>query len=246
MGRILCSVTDDSLGWHDALGGLLGRRRRPGQVRRGALSGAPQRLPPNAHDGFLIELAKYGLGPRDLSPNVNFFSKVAVGRGRRDGLSSRALRAGQLRRTAGRDERPADPQHLPAPARPEPALRAEAGPSRVRRVPPPGPDDPCRTVPARERARLHPHGAVLSYERHHDRAKARSTRPQAVYSEIVPAGESWIHPIAQGQTFRIVDLEGNQAVDTLFYNAARHARTATTSRTRSAPRATSISRPGRA
>ena len=43
---------------------------------------------------------------------------------------------------------------------------------------------------------------------------------RAVYSEIIPAGESWIHEIKRGQVFRIVDLEGNQAVDTLFYNAA--------------------------
>ena len=42
----------------------------------------------------------------------------------------------------------------------------------------------------------------------------------AAYSHIIPAGESWLHPINRGQTFRIVDLEGNQAVDTLFYNAA--------------------------
>ena len=41
----------------------------------------------------------------------------------------------------------------------------------------------------------------------------------AVYRQVVPAGESWIHPIARGQTLRIVDLEGNQAVDTLFYDA---------------------------
>ncbi len=41
----------------------------------------------------------------------------------------------------------------------------------------------------------------------------------AIYSEIIPAGESWIHPIGKGQTFRIVDLEGNQAVDTLFYDS---------------------------
>lgn len=41
----------------------------------------------------------------------------------------------------------------------------------------------------------------------------------AVYSEIVPAGEAWLHPVMAGQTLRIVDLEGNQAVDTLFYNA---------------------------
>ncbi|MGI4789278.1 MAG: urea amidolyase associated protein UAAP2 [Janthinobacterium lividum] len=45
----------------------------------------------------------------------------------------------------------------------------------------------------------------------------------ALYSAIIPAGESWIYPVSQGQRFRIVDLEGNQAVDTLFYNAADYA-----------------------
>ncbi len=42
---------------------------------------------------------------------------------------------------------------------------------------------------------------------------------RAQHREIVPAGESWIHLVKKGQIFRIVDLEGNQAVDTLFYNA---------------------------
>jgi len=42
---------------------------------------------------------------------------------------------------------------------------------------------------------------------------------EAIYSEVVPAGEFWIHQINAGQIFRIVDLNGNQAVDTLFYNA---------------------------
>ncbi len=46
---------------------------------------------------------------------------------------------------------------------------------------------------------------------------------EALYSAIIPAGESWIYPIDRGQTFRIVDLEGNQAVDTLFYAAADYA-----------------------
>ncbi len=40
----------------------------------------------------------------------------------------------------------------------------------------------------------------------------------AVHREIVPAGNYWMHEVRRGQTFRIVDLEGNQAVDTLFYN----------------------------
>jgi urea carboxylase-associated protein 1 len=42
---------------------------------------------------------------------------------------------------------------------------------------------------------------------------------QATYETVVPAGESWIHEIPKGHYVRIVDLEGNQAVDTLFYNA---------------------------
>ncbi len=41
----------------------------------------------------------------------------------------------------------------------------------------------------------------------------------AIYRQVIPAGEPWIHEIARGQYFRIVDLHGNQAVDTLFYNA---------------------------
>lgn len=41
----------------------------------------------------------------------------------------------------------------------------------------------------------------------------------AVYDFTLPAGESWLHEVQQGQVLRILDLEGNQAVDTLFYNA---------------------------
>src|SRR5215831_1403598 len=41
----------------------------------------------------------------------------------------------------------------------------------------------------------------------------------AIYRRVIPAGEPWIHEIKAGQVLRIVDLEGNQAVDTLFYNA---------------------------
>jgi len=42
---------------------------------------------------------------------------------------------------------------------------------------------------------------------------------QAVYRHIIPAGEPWTHEVRAGQTLRIVDLEGNQAADTLFYDA---------------------------
>jgi urea carboxylase-associated protein 1 len=42
----------------------------------------------------------------------------------------------------------------------------------------------------------------------------------ATYDAIVPAGEPWIHEILRGQHFRIIDVEGNQAADTLFYNTS--------------------------
>ena len=41
----------------------------------------------------------------------------------------------------------------------------------------------------------------------------------AVYDATVLAGDPWIHEVRKGQTVRILDLEGNQAADTLFYNA---------------------------
>jgi urea carboxylase-associated protein 1 len=39
-----------------------------------------------------------------------------------------------------------------------------------------------------------------------------------VHDEVVPARAPWDHPLKAGQTLRIVDLEGNQAVDFLIYN----------------------------
>ncbi len=42
---------------------------------------------------------------------------------------------------------------------------------------------------------------------------------RVAYERIIPAGEFFKHEIKKGQIFRILDLEGNQAVDTLFYNA---------------------------
>ncbi len=40
---------------------------------------------------------------------------------------------------------------------------------------------------------------------------------QAMHDEVVPAGDGWLYELARGQVLRIEDLEGNQAVDTLFF-----------------------------
>jgi urea carboxylase-associated protein 1 len=41
----------------------------------------------------------------------------------------------------------------------------------------------------------------------------------ACVSKVIPAGDYWLHTVLKGQTLRILDLEGNQAADTLFFNA---------------------------
>jgi urea carboxylase-associated protein 1 len=42
---------------------------------------------------------------------------------------------------------------------------------------------------------------------------------QALHDQTLESGLGWTHVLLPGQIFRITDLEGNQAVDTLFYNA---------------------------
>jgi uncharacterized protein len=53
----------------------------------------------------------------------------------------------------------------------------------------------------------------------HMLTESRLDPEAAVMDVAVLAGEPWIGVIAEGQTLRIVDLAGNQAVDTLFYSA---------------------------
>jgi len=79
MGRILCSITDDTRGWHDPLGGH--NDAHAVREKYGPSSYQKQRNAwhRNTRDNLLAELGKYGLGLRDLSPNVNFFNKVVVG-----------------------------------------------------------------------------------------------------------------------------------------------------------------------
>ncbi len=43
---------------------------------------------------------------------------------------------------------------------------------------------------------------------------------KAVYDVTIPANKPWSHVVKRGQVLRIIDLEGQQAVDTLFYSAA--------------------------
>lgn len=55
--------------------------------------------------------------------------------------------------------------------------------------------------------------AVLNY------VESERKMADAIFDQTVPAGKGWTHVLEPGQVLRIVDLKGNQAVDTLFYDA---------------------------
>jgi urea carboxylase-associated protein 2 len=78
MGRILCSVTEDTVGWHDPIAGISNAAQVEKKYGKLTYQQARNNWRQNARDGLLIELGKYGLGPRDLHATVNFFSKVTV------------------------------------------------------------------------------------------------------------------------------------------------------------------------
>ncbi|ROO25345.1 urea carboxylase [Salinisphaera orenii MK-B5] len=79
MGRIFASIIEDDLGWHDSVGGNLHARH---MIDKGwqpvSFQAALNDRTQTGHDSFLIELAKYGLGARDLAANLNLFSKVVA------------------------------------------------------------------------------------------------------------------------------------------------------------------------
>ena len=185
----------------------------------------------NGHDSFLVEGGKYGLGRRDLAANVNWFSKVAVARRRHHDLRRRTTRsAGDARRPALRDGHAGAAAHLPAPARPGAEYPRRPVRYQLSQADPVAADDYCRNFRPGERARLReqPHlpprarrgAAPRDSRRAPPKPTLEARPPRRVYRRrrarrrILDARRC-----ERGQTLRIVDLEGNQAVDTLFYNA---------------------------
>ena len=145
MARILCSITDDTLGWHDPLGGCSDAALVASKYGDLSYQQARNEWHQNALDGFLIELEKYGLGPRDLMMNINFFSKVEVlDDGSMHFVTGNAVAGDYVELRAEMNtlvilnscQHPMDPSSTYASKQVELTLK---------RVPNPGPNDPCRT-----------------------------------------------------------------------------------------------------
>jgi uncharacterized protein len=78
MGRVLCSITADTVGWHDPIAGISNAALIEKKYGKLTYQQARNGWHQNARDGMVIELGKYGLSSRDLHATVNFFSKVTV------------------------------------------------------------------------------------------------------------------------------------------------------------------------
>jgi urea carboxylase-associated protein 2 len=144
MGRVLCSITADSVGWHDAITGhgtAAHGRAKYGEGNYQTLRNDWYR---NTRDNFLVELGKYDLGKRDIVANLNFFVKVAVDEQGQLGFVPGHSKAGdfvELRAemntlvVLSNTPHPLDPSKVYAPKPALLTLRAGA---------PAGPEDPCR------------------------------------------------------------------------------------------------------
>lgn len=78
MGRVLCSITGDTLGWHDTVCGVSDAAQVLAKFGPASYQTHHNAMYRNGRDSLLIELEKWGLGKRDLVANVNFFSKIAA------------------------------------------------------------------------------------------------------------------------------------------------------------------------
>lgn len=78
MGRVLCSISDDTVGWHDTVGGYLSDKALDHKYQVERYQKARNDWTLSGEHSFMVELAKYQLGLRDTCANLNLFSKVAA------------------------------------------------------------------------------------------------------------------------------------------------------------------------
>jgi urea carboxylase-associated protein 2 len=76
MGRIFCSIIRDDTNWIDTVGGLTNKHKVEKKWGTRNYQTDRNNWLQNGHDSLLVEVAKYGLGKRDLAANINIFSKV--------------------------------------------------------------------------------------------------------------------------------------------------------------------------
>lgn len=78
MGRVMCSITEDTCGWHDTMSGVSNAALVRAKYGESSFQQQRNAFYKNGEDSLLVELGKHGLSARDLASTINFFSKVVV------------------------------------------------------------------------------------------------------------------------------------------------------------------------
>lgn len=77
-GRVLASIVEDSLGWHDSISGYTTRRLTDGKYGKTSYQQQGNDYYRCGEENFKVELIRNNMSKRDLVPCVNLFSKVYV------------------------------------------------------------------------------------------------------------------------------------------------------------------------
>ena len=153
MGRVLCSITEDSIGWHDTISGHSNAALVESKYGSASYQACRNDYHRNARDSFLIELTKWGLGPRDLVPNLNFFSKVVSDDAGRLTFAPGNSKAGDYIELRFEMDTLVVLNTCQHPLDPDPQYRPRNVRLEVFRALPPAADDVCRrSRPENERA----------------------------------------------------------------------------------------------
>ncbi|NOV01708.1 urea amidolyase associated protein UAAP1 [Paenibacillus planticolens] len=75
-GRVLASIVEDSIGWHDPLGGYTSRAGTDAKYGATTYQELRNERLRSGQENFAVELVRNGLNMRDMMPVLNLFSKV--------------------------------------------------------------------------------------------------------------------------------------------------------------------------
>jgi urea carboxylase-associated protein 2 len=75
-GRVLASIVQDSVGWHDTMGGYITRRQVDAQYGKTPYQEKRNDWLRSGEENFLVALTMNSMTRRHLTANVNLFSKV--------------------------------------------------------------------------------------------------------------------------------------------------------------------------
>ncbi len=76
-GRAMASIVDDTLGWHDTIGGYSSRRHIDSHFGKTRYQDQRNEWFRSAEENFSVELVRNALDRRDLTAPVNLFAKVS-------------------------------------------------------------------------------------------------------------------------------------------------------------------------